>query len=217
MTTREKKYTVLRAVLCLATGLSGASAAAPSPSELPTTPRDFYNAGTRELRQGKLREAEASLQTALASQDDRLQPSTLYNLGHVRFGLGLEELKKGPSSSTTSHRGQTASLSAADAAKEADEALASDDVQKMVAAYLSGRGARKELKAATQAVRNALRTYGVALDKWQRSSGDFKSTVELDPKDHAARQNAETVDRYIAKLVDSVREMEQLMAAMGLK
>ena len=79
----------------------------------------------------------------------------------------------------------------------------------MVAAYLRGRGARKELKAATQAVRRALQAYGAALARWERSSGDFKSTLELNSADSDARHNAEVLDRCIAKLVDSVRELQQ--------
>ena len=60
--------------------------ATPEPAP-PATPREFYNAGTRQLRDGKLREAEASLESALASQDpNSLQPPALYNLGLVRFG-----------------------------------------------------------------------------------------------------------------------------------
>ena len=48
------------------------------------------------------------------------------------------------------------------------------------------------------------------MSKWERSSGDFKSTVELKGTDADAQQNADTVDRYIARLVDSIRELEQL-------
>src|SRR5215472_15742374 len=39
----------------------------------PTTPRDFFNAGTQKLQQGKLREAEALLENAVASQAEALQ------------------------------------------------------------------------------------------------------------------------------------------------
>jgi tetratricopeptide (TPR) repeat protein len=207
----------LTAGLCAVLTIGPSAAPGPEPADLPSNPREFYNVGTRELRQGKLREAEASLQTALASQDDRLQAPALYNLGHVRFGLGIEELKKGPSSKPASQRGQSAANLAGDAVRDANDALAGDDVQKMVASYLNGRGARKELKAALQAVRTAMKTQGNALEKWQRSSGDFKSTLELNPKDSEAQQNADTVDRYIARLVDSIREMQQLAAAMGNK
>ena len=83
--------------LLLALTTLGASPSAPAPEQTPpTTPREFYNAGARQLRAGKLREAEASLESALASQNQRLQPPALYNLGLVRFGQGVEQLKKGP-------------------------------------------------------------------------------------------------------------------------
>ena len=189
----------------------------PQPEPTPSTPRQFYNFGTRELRAGKLRDAEAALESALASQSAPLQPPALYNLGHVRFALGLEELKKGPAAHPTAEQGRAAAQSAGDATKDAEAALASDDVQRMVASYLRGRGARRELKAATEAVRAALKSHGAALSKWQRSSGDFKSTVELQPSDTDAQANADTVDRYIAKLIDSLRELQQMAQAMGNK
>jgi hypothetical protein len=196
-----------------------AAATAPSSEETPSpgTPREFFNAGTRELLAGKLREAEASLETALASQNPRLQPPALYNLGHVRFRLGIEELKKGPSAGAAAARGRGASHTTDDALHDADDALAGEDVQKMVASYLRGRGARRELKAAIKAVRQAMESQGAALSKWQRSSGDFKSTVELKNSDADAQQNADTVDRYIAKLIDSIKEMQQLAASMAGK
>ena len=50
----------------------------------PTTPRDFFNAGTKQLREKKFREAEAFFESTLASQNSALQPLALYNLGHVR-------------------------------------------------------------------------------------------------------------------------------------
>jgi len=190
----------------------------PQPEPIPPqTPREFFNAGTRELLDGKLREAEASLETTLASQNSRLQPPALYNLGHVRFRLGLEELKKGPEAGPTASRGRAAAKAADEAARDADDALASDDLQKLVASYIRGRGARRELKAATKAVRQAMESQGAALAKWERSSGDFKSTVELSGKDSDAQLNADTVDRFIAKLIDSLKEMEQVAAAMGSK
>ena len=192
------------------------AASNPQPA-LPNSPREFFNAGTRELRDGKLREAEASLECALASQDSQLQPPALYNLGHVRFGLGLDELKKGPAAGPTRNRGTAAMHGVDEAVRDAEAAIASDDVQKMLASYLRGRGARRELKAATEAVRRALQSQGSALGKWQRSSGDFKSAVEMNPKDSDAQYNADTMDRYIAKLIDSLREMQELAAAMGSK
>jgi hypothetical protein len=195
---------------------SSATNSAPEPPP-PSNPREFFNAGTRKLHEGKLREAEAFLESALSSQIQTLQPSALYNLGEVRFNQGIEELKKASESGQTTARGNMAARDAGDAIKVADDALASDDIQKMVAAYLHGRGVRKELKAATEAVRRAMGTYGVALGKWQRASGDFKSTAELSTKAADATQNAEIVDRYIAKLIDSLREMQQAANAAGEK
>jgi hypothetical protein len=183
----------------------------------PSSPREFFNAGTQKLQQGKLREAESYFESALASQLARLQPPALYNLGHVRFGQGVEELKKGPAAGATAEHGHAAAQSADEASREADEALQSEDVNKMVAAYLHGRGVRRELKAATKAVKRAMETHGTALSKWQRSSGDFKSTVQLDQTDKDAEQNAETVDRCIAKLIDTLRELEQIAMALGNK
>lgn len=203
-------------VVAAGIGLAATPALNPEPAS-PQTPREFFNAGTRDLLAGKLRDAEASLETALASQNSRLQPPGLYNLGHVRFRLGLEELKKGPSAGAAAARGRAAAQTAEDASHGAGEALAGDDVQNLVASYLRGRGARRELKAATKAVRAALESYRAALSRWERSSGDFKSTVELNGTDAAAQQNADTVDRFIAKLVDSIKELEQVSSAMGSK
>jgi tetratricopeptide (TPR) repeat protein len=188
--------------------------AAPEPAP-PSTPREFYNAGERQLSAGKLREAEASLESALASQNQRLQPPALYNLGLVRFGQGVEQLKKGPPAKPTADRARASAQQADAALHQADEALAGNDVQKMVAAYLRGRGARKELKAATEAVRRALQVHGVVLGKWERASGDFKSATELNSADADARSNAEIMDRYIAKLVDSLRELQQCANGAG--
>ena len=205
-------------LLLLALTAQGATPSAPVPEQAPpATPREFFNAGTRQLRAGKLREAEAFLESVLASQKEQLQPPALYNLGLARFGQGVEELKKGPAAKPTAARGQ-AVIGQADAAiNQAREALAGNDVQKMVAAYMRGRGVRRELKSATEAVRRALQVYGTALNKWERSSGDFKSALELNADDADARHNAEVLDRCIAKLVDSLRELQECAVGMGDK
>ncbi len=44
--------------------------------------------------------------------------------------------------------------------------------------------------------------------------GDFKSTLELNSADADAQHNAEVVDRCIAKLVDSLRELQQCANGM---
>jgi hypothetical protein len=154
------------------------------------------------------------LEIALASQNQQIRPPALYNLGLARFGQGAEQLKKGPSAKATLARGQSAAQQADAALRQANEALGGNDVDKMVAAYMRGRGAHKELKAATEAVRRALRVYGAVLDRWERASGDFKSASELNRADLDARSNAKVLDRLIAKLVDSVREMQQCCNGM---
>ena len=180
----------------------------------PETPRESFNAGTRQLKAGKLRDAEASLEAALASQNERLQPPTLYNLGLVRFNQGLEQLKKGPRSKPAVERGELATQQGDAALRQVQDALAGNDLQRMVDAYMRGRGARKELRAATDAVQRALKVHGAVLSRWERASGDFKSALELKKNDADARNNAEVVDRCIAKLVDSLREMQQCSNGM---
>src|SRR5258705_148388 len=100
---------ISRAVCLLALAAAAftvaASPDAPGPP-VPSNPREFFNAGTQNLRNGKLREAEALLESALASQQQRLESPALYNLGHVRFGQGIEELKKSPSARPTLARGK---------------------------------------------------------------------------------------------------------------
>jgi len=187
---------------------SGAGTAEQPDSAPPATPREYFNAGTRELGQGKLREAEASLETTVASQQERLQEPALYNLGHVRFQQGIETLKKSPPAGPTIARGRAAEQRADEAIGKLDAALGGNDVQQLVAAYMHGRGARKELKSALEAVRKALAVHGAVLSRWQRSSGDFKSALELRQADADAEHNAEVVDRCIARLVDSLREMQ---------
>jgi tetratricopeptide (TPR) repeat protein len=182
---------------------------------LPEKARDLYNLGTRRLRDRKYQEAETLFGKALAKQDESVQALSLYNLGHVRFDQGGELLKKSPDLKATSARGRAAAKQAEDAVHIASEALETGELQKLTGAYLNGRGSRRELKAATQVVKRALEFHRAALLKWQRSLDDFKSTMELNPSDTNARQNVERVERSIAKLVDSIREMQQAAAMMA--
>lgn len=189
--------------------------AAPMPA--PETPRDFFNAGTRQFASGRLREAETALQTAVAANDDVLQPGALYNLGHVRFQQGVETLKKAPDGDVVRNRAEAATRMGDLALRSADAALAGDNMDAMVRAYLQAGGARKELKAATEAVKKAMETYGVALGRWQRSSGDFKSASDLRPSFTNAQFNASVVDRHIAALIDKQDMMQQCGKCAGDK
>lgn len=179
----------------------------------PETPREFFNAGTRMFKAGKLREAEAYLQTTLSRQAEQMQPAALYNLGHVRFAQGVEELKKAPDARKTTERTRNAAGQGEAAINAADTALASQDVQRMVEAYRQGRGARKELNAAIKAVRQAMQAYAGVLLKWQRAASDFKGAAELNPADTNAASNADVVNRQIARLIDQIRAMQQAAAA----
>lgn len=196
--------------------LAAASSGAPEPGA-PSTPRECFNAGTQKLGAGKLKEAEALLESALASQNQRIQPAALYNLGHTRFAQGAEELKKGPAAAPTTTRGKAAAQRADEAIQAVDSALAGKDMDQMVAAYRRGRGLRKELREVTAAVRRALQTHAATLTRWDRASGDFHGAQELKPADTDASENAAMVDWCIAKLIDSIREMEQLASSLGDK
>jgi tetratricopeptide (TPR) repeat protein len=193
------------------------NSAAQTESVAPSTPREFFNAGTVKLQAGKLREAEAMLQSALSSQIARLQPSALYNLGWVRYGQGAEELKKTPPAGQTAGAARNVAQQADEAIRQADEALKGTDLEQLLAAYVRGRGQRKQLRAATEAVRRALDTHGVALRKWERARGDFESSVELNSADEDAQYNADVMDRSIAKLIDSLHDLQQAAAMLGDK
>jgi hypothetical protein len=210
--------TALAGSTALAVSVLAATPSRPVPeTATPASPREFFNAGTQKLREGKLREAEAFFESALASQNERLQPPALYNLGHVRFKQGVDELKKGPAGGAATDRGHGAARTGDEAIRSADEALAGNDLEQMVAAYLRGRGSRREIKAALTAVKKAMDAHKATLNKWQRASGDFRGTVELKRSDADAQHNAQVVDQCIAKLVDSLRELEQMANALGNK
>ena len=181
------------------------------------SPAQLYNEGTRKLRDGKWREAEASLQTALASQDSRVRVPALYNLGQARFQQGVQELKNGPDANATTARTDHSSALADQALQAADDALAANHVEALVAAYRRGRGARRDLKGALEAVKRAVESYGTVLNKWQRAWGDFTSAHELQAADRDAQFNAEVMDRHIARLVDTQQLMLQGQQCLSKK
>ncbi|HEX4349124.1 MAG TPA: hypothetical protein VH251_01990 [Verrucomicrobiae bacterium] len=187
------------------------------PSATPATARDFYNAGTKLLAAKKFADAEKMFQSALAEQDERVQPAALYNVGHARFSGGLERLKQGPDAQKASAQGNSALAEGDHAIHQAESALAANNLNDLITAYLEGRGARHDLREAEKAVSAALETYGKTLEQWLRASDDFKGAAELNPGDTNAAYNAEIVDQGIAKLVDSIHKMQEMMGAMGQK
>jgi hypothetical protein len=198
-------------------GLLSAGAVGAGESRLPQSSRDFYNEGTQRLRDGKLREAEAALQTAVGGNDLKVQPTALYNLGEVRFRQGAEALKDAPNASAAKTRADAASNLGDKAIRDADAALAGDDLEAITRAYLQGRGTRRELKAALAAVKKAMEAHGAVLARWQRASGDFKSAGELRPAFDDALFNAKVVDRRIARLVDQQEMMKMAAQCAGGK
>ncbi len=191
----------------LALLLEASAYCASDDSDQELSPRQLYNFGTSNLNSGKLGEAESYLQSAVTSQDDRVQPAALYNLGLTRFHQGAKEKTNAPPHGAVDAQSNYASRNGASAIHAIDDALAGNDTDAMVAAYLRGRGARRDLKGAIQAVQRAMDTYGVVLTKWRRASGDFHGTVELRPNDLDAQTNADLTDRYIAELVDELKLM----------
>ncbi len=193
--------------------LGAAALRAETSAPLPAgdSPRDWYNAGTAQLHAGKLPEAEELLQNSVASQVAALQPLALYNLGCVRVAQGVDLLKKSKDATGRSDPAHVATLTqlAGEASRRIDEAMASENEQKMVAAYLLGGGVRREINAATKAVRQALESKKDILAKWQRAAADFRSAAELQAVDTNATYNAAATERAIAALIDKLNQLQQ--------
>jgi hypothetical protein len=205
------------AVMVLLTAPARAAEAPVNPPPSPATPEAMFNAGTRQLRAGKLPAAEDLLQGAVASQDPRLQPLALYNLGCTRVAEGAEFLKQGkdPAGRTNPVRVDGLTDQADDASRLIDDAIASANEEKMVQAYLHGGGVHRETSAATKAVRKALESQRQTLAKWQRAAGDFRSAVEMEGTDADALYNAGATERAIAALVDKLNQLQQSAARMN--
>jgi tetratricopeptide (TPR) repeat protein len=176
--------------------------------------RNNFNAAAAKLREGKLRETESLLEGVLASQDESLRPSALYNLGHARFAMGIEELKKSEQGRPTAARGSAAAMEAEAAASDGRDALRGNDFPRLLGSYMLGRGALKDLRGSIKTVMRALQFHAAALNRWERASSDWKSAYELDPRNQDARHNAEVADQHIARLIDSIRELQKSLLAM---
>jgi tetratricopeptide (TPR) repeat protein len=191
------------------------SARANEATNFPVTARGFYNAGTQAFAAKNFTEAERLFQSSLAAQDERVQPLALFNLGWTRFAAGLELLKNGPDAGKVVAQGNAALAVGEHAIGTAEAALAENQLDKMIAAYLEGRGARRELREAEKAVQAAMEAYGKTLTRWRRAADDFKGAAELNPADTNAVRNAAAVEQSIAKLVDSLRQMQQMAGKIG--
>ena len=118
-----------------AVAFGGTNSAAPP---VPASPREFYNAGTKMLAATNFAEAEKYFEAALAAQDERVQPAALYNLGHTRFDEGSELLKKGPDAQKVRRAGKRG-FGGGRPRDSSEVALAENNLNKMIAAYLEGR------------------------------------------------------------------------------
>ncbi len=179
--------------------------------------RQEYNEGTRLLNLQKFAEAEAKFQAALGTQDESVQDAALYNVAYARFGLGVDYLKKGPEAQKVLDQGKTALAAGDQAIQSADAALAQNDMAPIVNAYMEGRGARHQMREAEKAVADAMQIFGNTLRKWERAADDFKGVAELNPADTNAQQNAEVVERNIAKLVDLAHKMQEMAGQLAGK
>jgi len=180
----------------------------------PVTARDFFNTGTRFLAATNFISAEQMFGAALEQQDEQVQPLAEYNLGQARFAEGVDIFKKGPDAQKVSAQGEAVLAEGANAIQMARSALADNQLDKIVAAYIEGRGARKNLRAAEKAVQATMDIYGRTLTKWQRADDDFKGAAELNPADGRAASNARIVEQYIARLIDLIKKMEQMLGQM---
>ena len=186
-----------------------------APAITPASARDFYNAGTKLLTAKKFADAEKMFQSALAEQDERVQPAALYNVGHARFSGGLERLKQGPDAQKASAQGNSALAEGDHAIHQAESALAANNLNDLINAYLEGRGARHDLREAEKAVKAAMETYGKTLEQWRRAADDFRGAAELNPTDTNAAYNAEIVDQGIAsRWWTAFTKMQEMMGAM---
>ena len=214
--TRRKTFSTPTSLILLALLFNlSAQAATETNSPPPVTARDFYNVGTQQLAAKHFDDAEKMLQSSLAAQDNRVQPRALYNLGHARFAAGFELLKKGADAQKISEQGRATLTEGEAVLRTAEGALAEHDLEKMIAAYLEGCGVKHELSNAEKAVQAAMEVYGRTLQKWQRAADDFKSAAELNPTNTNAMHNSEIVEQHITKLVDSIRQTQSMLGALG--
>jgi hypothetical protein len=216
----NKKFALLIALAAGCRALAGETTNAVAP----VTARDFYNAGTELLAAKKYADAERMFQSSLAEQDERIQPVALYNLGYARFADGMELLKKGPDAQKLSPRGNAALVTGDQVLHAGESALAENNLEKMISAYIDGKRMRHELRNTEKIVQAAIDAYGKVLAEWQRAADDFSSAKELnsgnsttDPviADEKASLSKRLVEREIAKLIDQLRRMQEMLGAMG--
>jgi tetratricopeptide (TPR) repeat protein len=191
----------LCAVLLL-TAVCGATAA-------PESAYSLYNSGVKKLAEKDLKEAEAALRSAVATNHETVQPAALYNLGHVRFLQGKETLKGEGNRQQLLESSAAAAALAEEVLRRGQSVAEREDIQELIDAYMEARAARKSLRMNRDENTRELDLLGSALQRWRRSVGDFQSAVELDPSNKDAAFNADVVERHIAELLKFKKQLEE--------
>jgi hypothetical protein len=167
--------------------------------------RNLYNEGVTKLAANELREAETALRSAVETNDEGVQPSALYNLGHVRFLQGKETLKGEGNRQQLLDSSDAATALAEEVIRRVTPIAESDDLNELISAYMEARAARKRLRLAKEQSTRELDLLGSALFRWRRSVGDFRSAHELNQANTDASFNADVVERHIEELLNFQR------------
>jgi chromosome segregation ATPase len=126
----------------------------------------------------------------------------------------MEELKKSEAAGPAAARGRAAAMAGEEAITEGRDALKANEIRRLVNSYMHGRGTRRELRAAVRVVRQSLQVHAAALNRLERASSDWKSALELNPKNEDARHNADVADQHIARVIDSIRDLQQSLQSL---
>lgn len=217
------------ALMLLASPLAALAAEGPEPAFDELDARELHNLGTRRLAADDLAGAEEALRASLARNRDALQPGSLHNLGHVRFG-------KGRASLGGRTEGDITELSLARSYIEAADADISDmtdmieyldrmkaegrkpDYVPAVAALSSGIDTHRTMrKQSIPAAERALAKRAGVAATWLRSVGDFRGAHELDAADAEARANADKVEDLLRLLRRENEQLREILAEKARK
>ena len=103
------------------------------------------------------------------------------------------------------------------AAQPSAEALSDETVKKLVDAYLKSRRRASRCQSRDQTRQSGTTGTSNTLMKWERSSGDFKSAVELNQKDEDARYKCRRGGPQHRKTDHQIKQLEQIAMNLGMK
>ena len=179
------------------------------------SPHSSYNEGVTRLAANDLKEAETAFRRTVESNQQQLQPTALYNLGHVRFLQGKETLQGEGNRQQLLDSSAAVTAIAEEVLRRVTPASESEDVQELISAYMEARSSRKQLRLARDENTRELDLLGSALSRWRRSVGDFRSAHELNPSDSEAAFNADVVERHIQELLKFKKKVEEQQEKIG--